>query len=129
MPSDTLDNGVREDVFNALIDAQGPLTPSAIADEIGTDRELVSYHLGILLDAGLVLREGEGKYYPQPLLTDPEFENEVDEAIRELVKAGEQQVFVDPEAEASPEMAVLNAVRARVVLSLFGDGGDDDTRQ
>lgn len=124
MPPETLDNGVREEVFSTLLEASGPLSPSEIADEIGVDRELASYHLKILLNVGLVIREDDGKYYPQPLLTDPDFGEEIEEVIRDLISEAEERVFVSPDADISPESAVVNTVRAGVSLHLF-DGKED----
>lgn len=129
MPPETLDNGVREEVFGVLLDASGPLSPSEVSEEIGVDRELASYHLKILFNAGLVIREGDGKYFPQPLLTDPEFEGRVEEAIQELVAEAEESVYVSPGADVAPDAAVINAVRTSVTLYLFsGEGETSDSR-
>lgn len=121
MPSEPLDNGTREEVFSVLLDASGPQTPSTVAEKIDMDRELVSYHLGVLLDAGLIAREAGGRYYPQPVLTDPEFERQVEEAIQELFHEAQSKVFVNPDAEVSPEAAVSNAIRTKITLFLFSD--------
>lgn len=124
MPPDVLDNGVREDVFVTLLDASGPLSPSTIAAELGIDRELVSYHLKILLNTGLIAREDGGRYFPQPLLTDPDFDKQIDEAISGLFPVAAQKVFADPDADVAAEDAVANALHARITLYLFGDEGD-----
>ena len=71
-------------IFKAIVSAKKMLTLSEISKKVKMDQQRVSYHLPILLDSGLILKDGYN-YFPQPVFIDEELHALCAEKLSEIV--------------------------------------------
>lgn len=113
------DNETRQAVFLALVNASDPMTPSAVAAETATSRELAHHHLTKLVEVGLVTRS-DGEYRPQPVFTDPTFNNEIVKVVADLVPEVAARVVVSEDAGADAAQAtVFNCLEMVIALNMM----------
>ena len=82
-PTDT--KTARYDIFCTLVRAKKPMTLSRIAKKMKIPRQNVAYHMPILEDSGLVIRDGD-EYFCQPVfINDTVIEASVEKMTRSSV--------------------------------------------
>lgn len=72
-------------IFEALVKSNRMLTLSEISKRLKIDQQLVAYHIPILLQNGLILRDGH-QYFTQPVFLDKRLEALCDEKLSEIVE-------------------------------------------
>lgn len=113
------DSSIRSSIFMELVDSMEKVTPSEIAERVGTSRENAYHHLSWLVDAGLLIRD-EGEYYVQPPLIDPSFSDRIDETLAELAPDAAELMYVDPSWSTEQQVhAIANCVQTAMALSFM----------
>jgi len=113
-PTDT--KTARYDIFCTLVRAKKPMTLSRIAKKMKIPRQNVAYHMPILEDSGLVIRDGD-EYFCQPVfINDTVIEASVEkmtEILRVMLDTG---IYADTESEDDKEQIAKNCLKAMIFL-------------
>lgn len=117
MPSNDreITDGLRNEILVKLVDQEEAMTPSELANELGTYRQKVHQHLDELVRMGLVVPD-DGTYYCQPVFTDPRLRESFVDAMNELVPEMEGEIHIPPECEWGKGQVILNCLRVFVAL-------------
>jgi len=117
--ADVPGDSVRSHIFMELIESMDQLTPSVVAQRVGTSRENAYHHLSWLASAGLIINDS-GEYYAQPPLIDTAFRSHIDAVLSELAPVAADKMYLDDEwSETQRAHAVGNCIQVAVAISIF----------
>jgi DNA-binding transcriptional ArsR family regulator len=103
-------------VLMCLIDATEKLTLSEISRRLDMPHQLVSYHLPILEDMGLIIKQ-DGGYFCQPAHIDPDLLKLYVEANLDPVLETLPQLYLDFDEEKDRVQALYNNLQIMMALA------------
>lgn len=106
----------RSRILKAIVDAQKPLSLSAIAKKTRLVPQKVDYHLDFLCDSGLIIKDGY-EYFCQPVLIDPDLKAFCAEKMAEIInKFSEHDSNVVVVDGQDPEDVILNTLHVLIQI-------------
>lgn len=94
------------------------MTLSEIANKLKMPHQLVSYHLPILEDMGLIIKDGQ-KYFCQPAFIDKNLQTEMLEKISEITPQFVKSLYLDEfETKEDKRNALLNCLQIQMTLTI-----------
>jgi hypothetical protein len=106
----------RSRILRTIIDAQKPLSLSAIAKRTKMPAQKVDYHLDFLCGSGLIIKDGY-EYFCQPVLIDPDLKAFCAEKMAEVIdafSAQDSQIVVANGQD--PEDVILNTLHVLIQI-------------
>lgn len=112
-------DSLRDQIFEELVESDESLSPTELADRLDTTRDNAHYNLQTLVNLGLVVND-DGEYFCQPVLSDPDFRDLIDESISELIPEAYKRIYIDPDVSSEQQAdAVMNCLQAAVAMAVL----------
>ena len=108
---------IRTKILMKLIDNAEFMTLSGISDELNVPHQLVSYHLPILIDMGLIIKE-ENYYYCQPVFIEPELQTKIMEKLSEFIPEYHDKIYCESDEEQDKKDVLINCLQIQMLLSI-----------
>ncbi len=106
----------RYDVFCTLVDAKEPMTLSQIARRMRLPRQNIAYHIPTLVDAGIVIRDGD-EYFCQPIFVTAPLLDATREKIAEIFRMMlDTKIYGDDIELADQEQIAKNCLQAMIFI-------------
>ena len=106
----------RSRILKIIIDAEKPLSLSAIARKMKSPAQKIAYHMDFLCDSGLIIRDGYD-FFCQPILINPDLKAFCARKMAEIIEAFSAQdssvVVVNGQ---DPEDVILNTLHVLVQI-------------
>ena len=118
------ENDIRLRIFKLLVNSKREMSLSYIAKKLKLPQQNVAYHLPILEQGGVILRDGTN-YFVQPIFLDDEINgfcsNRLSEIIEMFSKKG-NTIFADVEDDDERSEIIVNCLHALILLAILPNG-------
>jgi len=109
-------NDIRLEILMTLIKNSKVMTLSEIANKLKIPHQLVSYHLPILENMGLIIKDGQ-KYFCQPAFIDKALQVKMLEKLGEITPEFAKSLYLDEsETKEDKENILVNCLQIQMML-------------
>lgn len=108
---------IRTRILMKLIDNAKFMTLSDLKNELNVPHQLISYHLPILIDMGLIIKDGQ-QYYCQPVFIEPELQTKIMEKLSEFIPEYHNKIYCESDEDQDKKDVLINCLQIQMLLSI-----------